>query len=120
MMTHCLTVLMAFSAPPGGAGAPQDPKAQLFSTLGMFVVMGVLFYFALIRPQKLRQKELEDRVKGLKPGDKVLTSGGILGTIVTIKEKSLSIRSEDTKLEVLKSAVSEVTERKGELAETKS
>ncbi len=111
---------MAFSAPSGGAGAPQDPKAQLFSTLGMFVVMGVLFYFALIRPQKLRQRELEDRVKSLKPGDKVLTSGGILGTIVTIKEKSLSIRSEDTKLEVLKSAVSEVTERKGELAETKS
>ena len=59
-------------------------------------------------------------MSGLKPGDKVLTNGGILGTIVTIREKTLSIRSEDTKFEVLKSAVSEVTERKSETADIKS
>ena len=85
-----------------------------------FALGSVLFYFAIIRPQRLRTKELENRVKGLRPGDKILTSGGILGTIVSIKEKSLSIRSEDTKLEVLKTSVSEVTERKGEPVEAKS
>ena len=92
----------------------------MFYTLGMFGIMGVLFYFALIRPQKLKAKEMEDRLKSLKNGDKVVTSGGIIGTVVSVNEKTLSIRSDGTKLEVIKSAVSEVTERKGEMADTKS
>ncbi|MBI2926096.1 MAG: preprotein translocase subunit YajC [Verrucomicrobia bacterium] len=50
-------------------------------------------------------------LKNLKPGDKVLTSSGILGIVVSIKDKSVSIRSADTKLEILKSAVAEITER---------
>lgn len=110
---------MAFGVPPANGGV-RDPKADLINTLVPFGIMAVLFYFALIRPQRLRAKELEQRVSSLKPGDKVLTNGGILGTIVTIREKTLSIRSEDTKFEVLKSAVSEVTERKSETADTKS
>lgn len=118
-MTHCFGIFMAFGMPPANGGV-KDPKAELINTLVMFTVMGVLFYFALIRPQKLRAKELEQRVSSLKPGDKVLTNGGILGTIVTIREKTLSIRSEETKFEVLKSAVTEVTERKSETADTKS
>jgi len=55
-------------------------------------------------------------MKTLKPGDKVTTSGGIIGTVVSVKDKSVSIRSVDTKFEVLKSAVSEITERGGEAA----
>jgi preprotein translocase subunit YajC len=116
MSTHCFAVMIA----QAGAAGSRDPKAELVNMVGMFVIMGVLFYFALIRPQKMRARELEERVKSLKPGDKVLTNGGILGTIVSIREKTLSVRSEDTKFEVLKSAVSEVTERKGEPAEVKS
>ncbi len=108
---------MAFAPPPGTA---QDPKAQLLSMLPMFAIMGVLFYFSLIRPQKLRAKEQEERIKSLKPGDKVVTTGGVLGTIVSIKEKTVSIRSEDTKFEVLKSAVTEIAERKSDTADTKS
>ena len=73
----------------------------------------VIFYVILIRPQQRKQKEHEALLKTLKPGDKVLTSGGLVGTIVGVKEKTVNVRCADAKLEMLKSAVSEVTERAG-------
>jgi preprotein translocase YajC subunit len=53
-------------------------------------------------------------MKTLKRGDKIITSSGIVATIVAVKEKTLSIRTEDTKIEILKSAVSEITERESQ------
>ena len=50
----------------------------------------------------------------LKPGDRILTNSGIVGTVVTVKEKTLTLRSADTKLEVTKAAIAEITERSGE------
>lgn len=75
------------------------------------VVMIVVFYLILIRPQQKKAREHSELLKNLKPGDKVTTSGGLVGIVVTVKDKTVSIRSADTKLEVLKSAVNEVTER---------
>ena len=112
-----VNTLAAASPAPGGA---RDPKAEMISTFVMLGLFSVIFYFAVIRPQRLRAKEMENKLKTLKPGDKILTSGGVLGTIITIKDKSLSIRSEDTKLEIIKSAVTEITERRGESVEAKS
>ena len=79
--------------------------------VGMMVLMGVMFYFVMIRPQRKKAKEHAELLRAIKPGDKVLTSGGILAVVVNVKEKSVSIRSGDSKLEILKSAVSEITER---------
>jgi len=94
-------------APPGN-GQPSAPwYVQMFPLLLVLVA----FYFALIVPQRKRQKALDNMLKTLKAGDKVTTSGGIIGVVVTIKEKTVSIRSADTKLEILKSSVAEVTER---------
>ena len=73
--------------------------------------MVLVFYYILIRPQQKKAREHTELLKTLRPGDKVLTNGGILGVIVGVKEKSVSIRSADTKLEILKSAVTEITER---------
>ena len=56
-------------------------------------------------------------LKAVKPGDKVITSGGILGVVITVKEKTVSIRSADAKLEITKSAIAEITERGGESKE---
>ena len=86
--------------------------------LGMFAILGVMFYFVLIRPQQKKSREHADLMKALRPGDKVLTTGGILGVVISVKEKSVSIRSADTKLEVLKSAVSEIMERAASSAES--
>ena len=80
-------------------------------TLGLMVFMGLAMYFLMFRPQQKKAREHANMLKTIKNGDKVVTTSGIVGTIVGIKEKSVSIRSADTKLEVLKSSVSEITER---------
>src|SRR5687768_12542881 len=97
----------------------QPPPTMGESLMGMapFVLMIVVFYFILIRPQQKKAKQHQELLKQVKPGDKVLTASGIIGTVITVKEKSVSIRSADTKLEILKSAISDVTERGGDSAE---
>jgi preprotein translocase subunit YajC len=55
----------------------------------------VVFYFMLIRPQQKRQRELQEVVSNLKSGDRVVTSGGIIGTITMVRDTSLLIRSAD-------------------------
>ncbi|MBI4324092.1 MAG: preprotein translocase subunit YajC [Chloroflexi bacterium] len=105
-----INALLAFApAPP--AGTAPNPTGQMLQMLGTLVFMVVIIYFAMIRPQQKKAKEHENLLKTLKPGDKVVTSGGIIGVVISVKERSLSIRSADTKLEVLKSAVSEITEK---------
>ena len=75
------------------------------------VFVFIVMYLILFRPQQKKAKEHERLLKTLKPKDKVVTTGGILGIIVSVQERTVTIRSADTKLEVLKSAVSEITER---------
>ena len=78
-----------------------------------------VFYFIFIRPQQRKAREHDTLVKSVRTGDKVVTNSGILGTVVGVKEKSLAIRSADTKLEILKTAIAEITERSGEAGESK-
>lgn len=94
-----------------------NPTGQMLQSVGMLVIMMVIFYFLLIRPQSKKAKEHEELLKTLKSGDKVLTNGGVVGVVVTLKDKTVTIRSADSKFEVLKSAISEVTERGGDPAQ---
>jgi len=80
----------------------------------MFIPLFVVFYFILIRPQQKRAKEQAKMLSSVKAGDKIVTTGGIIGVVVSIKEKSLSIRSADAKFEITKSAITEITERAGD------
>ncbi len=89
--------------------AAQQPAPPAWVQVVPFILIFVIFYFIAIRPQQKRQKELDEMVKSLKPGDKVVTNGGIVGVVVAIKDKTISIRSADTKLEMLKTSVSGVT-----------
>ena len=89
----------------------QDPRAGMAQTLGLMVFMGLAMYFLMFRPQQKKAREHASLLKTIKNGDRVVTSSGILGTIIGIKDKSVSLRSADTKLEVLKSSIAEVTER---------
>jgi preprotein translocase subunit YajC len=82
------------------------------------VLLVVVFYFVLIRPQQKRTKEHQQLLKTVKPGDKVVTSGGVLGVVITVKEKTVTIRSADAKLEITKSAIAEITERSGDTSES--
>ena len=108
MTFFALNTLLA-QAPP--QGTQPNPTAQNLHLFGMMVFVFVVMYLILFRPQQKKAKEHERLLKTLKPKDKVVTTGGILGIIVSVQERTVTIRSADTKLEVLKSAVSEITER---------
>jgi preprotein translocase subunit YajC len=101
-----LNALLAQGVPGGQTG-----QAPPWVNIVPLVLIMVVFYFILIRPQQKKAKEHEKLLKTLRPKDKVVTSGGVTGIIVAVQEKTVTIRSADTKLEVLKSAVSEITER---------
>ncbi len=74
------------------------------------VLMFAIFYFLLIRPQQKKQKELQVMVKNLKKGDRVVTAGGVIGTVQTLQDDYVVIKTGDldTKLEVLRSHISEL------------
>ena len=81
-----------------------EPPA--FASLVMMALIFGIFYFVLILPMKSKQRKLDELVKGLKTGDKVILNPGIFATVVAVEEDALSVRvDEKTKLKVLKSAV---------------
>jgi len=74
----------------------------------MLLVFGV-FYLLLIRPQQRKQRELQATIAQLKAGDKVVTTGGIIGVITAVRDTSFIIRSsEKTMLEIARTAVAGV------------
>jgi preprotein translocase subunit YajC len=116
MNLNALNVILADAAATSSGTANAQPN-QTGQMLNMVLMMGGMFailYLLMIRPQAKKQKELAAKLSSLKPGDKVVTSSGIIGTVVAIKDRTLSMRSADTKIEILKSAVSDITERSGE------
>lgn len=90
-----------------------DPRANALSALALPIAIFVIMYVVMIRPQQKKQRELNETLKSLKSGDKVVTSSGIVGQVISVKDNRVTLRSGDTKLELLKSAVSEITERSG-------
>ena len=91
---------LAFIFQGGGMGG-------LLGGLMPFLLIFGVFYFLIIVPQRKRQKALSDMVSMLKPGDKVITSGGIYATIKQVREKSLLVMSADKSLlEISRASVS--------------
>ncbi|MDD3275616.1 MAG: preprotein translocase subunit YajC [Kiritimatiellales bacterium] len=102
-------------ASPAGANGQAGQTSPGF-TIGWMVFMVAIFYFVMIRPQRRREKERKAMVESVKSGVRVLLTSGIIGEIASVKEKTLIVRiAENTKIEVLKSAVSQVLEEKGDL-----
>ena len=120
MSTSTLLSFLAMGPAPTPPGTQPNPTAQLVQMVGMFALMGVIFYLMLIRPQRTRAKQHEALLQQLKSGDKIVTSGGVVAVVITVKEKTVSIRSADAKMEILKSAVTEVIERAGEPSQSNS
>ena len=70
------------------------------------VLIIVIFYVLLIRPHQKRQRQLQETIASLKTGDRVITTGGIIGVITAVRDTSFMIRSADkTILEIARSAV---------------
>ena len=88
----------------------QGGGSALVSFVPMILIIGV-FYVLLIRPQQQRQKKLQQTISELKAGDKIITSGGVIGTITSVKDTTFLIRSADkTILEILRTSVAGLDE----------
>ena len=102
----------------GQPAQPGQSQPPVWVNLVPMVLLIVVFYLVLIRPQSKKAKDHAAMLKTVRRGDEVVTSGGIVGEVVTVKEKTLVVRSMDAKFEVNKSAVSEITKRSGESSES--
>jgi len=101
-----LNLLIAM-APQGGSGG-----GSMVSTFVMFGAIFLIFYFMIIRPQQKRAKEREKLLSSIEKGDKVITSGGVHGTVAGVEEKTILLQvTENVKLKIERSAISTILNR---------
>jgi preprotein translocase subunit YajC len=108
MNSFVIPLLMGgFGGASGGEGSPGG--SSLITSLLPFAAIIAIFYFLIIRPQNKKQKDTQRMLSALKKGDKVVTVGGIHGTIQSVKESSVIVRIDDTvKVEFSRSAISSI------------
>lgn len=95
---------LAMAQPQGGS-----PEGSLISTLVMFGLIIGIFYFLILRPQQKRQKEKQRMLDNLKKGDKVVTGGGMHGTVAGLDDKTVLLQvSDNVKMKFERSAISVV------------
>ena len=96
---NILTILQAQAA------APQQGASQ-WSFWLMIILLFAIMYFFMIRPQRKQQKELDKFRSELKKGDKVVTAGGIYGTVDEVKERSVLLKiDENVKIKIDKASL---------------
>jgi preprotein translocase subunit YajC len=106
-----LNYLFAMAPPTDGGGG-----GGFISTIIMFGAIFLIFYFMIIRPQQKRSKEREKLLSNLQKGDKVVTNGGLHGTIAGIDEKTVLLQvSDNVKMKFERSAITTVTASKESL-----
>ena len=92
--------ILAQAAPDGGG---------MIGTIVMFGLIFVIFYFMIIRPQQKRQKERQKMLDSLEKGDKIITAGGIYGTVIGLEEKTVLVQiAENVKVKVDRGSVGNV------------
>jgi len=102
----------AVGAEAAGEMGAMGTAGALIGSLFPLILMFVIFYFMLIRPQRKKDKKVKEMLAALKHGDRVCTIGGIYGTITGIKDETieLAVSNENTKLVVARWAIRNVEE----------
>ena len=101
---NILTFTLLQASAPAGAGQPQGAGGGAFWIV--IIAMFVIMWLFMIRPQRKQQKELEKFRKELAKGDKVVTAGGIFGTIAEVSERTVLIKVDgEVKLRVDKNSI---------------
>lgn len=97
-------------APAGGGGAAPAPQQPGFGAmLFPFALMFAVVYFLMIRPQQKRMKQQQEMLGGLKSGDEVVTTSGILGTVSGLTDKVVTIEvADNVRIKMLKSQIAQV------------
>jgi preprotein translocase subunit YajC len=86
---------------------PQAQAVNPIANLIPLILIFVVFYFLLIRPQKSKEKEHQKMINAINKNDEVITSGGIHATVVNVKDKTVILRIDDNvKIEIEKNCIS--------------
>ena len=100
-------------APAGGGAQGGSGGGSMVMTFVTFGLVIVIFYFLIIRPQNKKKKDTENMLKSLQKNDRVVSVGGIRGTVVSVKDDTVIVKADETtKLEFSKSAIAQVLERR--------
>jgi len=106
-MTLIAATVLAMTAPPPGGQQP-----SLLTSLFPILMIVAVFYFLVFMPARKRQKKHQAMIESLKSGDRVVTNGGIFGTVVAVDDAKVQLRIADqVKIDVAKTAVAGLAER---------
>jgi preprotein translocase subunit YajC len=105
MLIDLIDIAYAMGPAPGG-GTGQGGAGGLFGSLIPLILIFVIFYFLLIRPQQKRTKEHKNMIENLKKGDKIITSGGVYGVIEAVGTNTITVKvGENVKIKLGKAYV---------------
>ena len=91
------------------AGGGASGGGNMLISLIPFLLVFVLFYFMLIRPQQLRQKKAKGMLEALKKGDKVVTSSGVWGTVTNLGKQTVTLQiGDNTKVKIQRDCISRI------------
>ena len=107
-MLSTLSLLLLTPSGQGGGGA-----SAFIIQFGLIIA---IFYFVLIRPQRRQAEQHKQLLASLQRGDQVVTSSGIVGEVVHIKEDQVTVRSGESKFVILRSGIASITNRGAEEA----
>ncbi len=94
-----------------GTGQSVRPKSNFLQQYGFLILIGVFFYFLMLRPERRRKQERVAMLSALKKNDRIVTSSGILGVVTEVKKDEVSIRVDDEKnvrIQITRSAVANI------------
>jgi preprotein translocase subunit YajC len=98
----------ATNTSPGPSPQPTGLQLLFGSPITLVLLMLVMMYFLMFRPQQQQRAKHAELLKNLKSGDRIATASGIVGVVITVKDRTVSIRSADAKMEVTKASVTEI------------
>jgi preprotein translocase subunit YajC len=86
-----------------------DSGSGITSTLVMFGLIFLIFYFMIVRPQQKRQKDRQKMLDAIKKGDKIITAGGMHGTVIGVEDKTVLVQiADNVKVKVDRSSVASI------------
>ncbi len=112
-------VLYAAYGPQGGAQAQSSGGGSPISLIIMIVAIFAVMYFLMIRPQQKQKKQHQEMLNKLSKGDKVVTIGGIHGTVAGVKDNTVILKiSDNVKVEINRSAISQIVSSRASKVQT--
>ncbi|MFC2821598.1 MAG: preprotein translocase subunit YajC [Sphaerochaeta sp.] len=107
------SLILALGTTATQTGDTASSGGSMVTTLVTFGAIILIFYFLIIRPQRKRDKEAKNMLAAIKKGDKIVTIGGIRGTVALVKDSTVIVKVDDnTRIEFSKNAISSVINKK--------